>query len=75
MTTKSLLVALMVTCGLVVLSAQAPAPPIDTSTIGPRVGQTAPPVDGVDQFGKRQSLSSIAGAKGTMLVFFRSADW
>jgi len=63
-------------CALTVLTAQAPATaPIDTSKIGPQVGQTVPPIEGVDQFGKRHTLSSIAGPRGTMLVFFRSADW
>jgi hypothetical protein len=28
-----------------------------------------------DQNGKRQTFGSIAGPKGAMLVFFRSADW
>lgn len=57
-----------------VLGAQSP-PPVDTSKIGPRVGATVPPISGVDQFGKPQTLSSISGPKGAMLVFFRSADW
>ena len=79
--------AFTLACALTVLSlstaarsakvdAQAPAPvPIDTSKIGPHVGQAVPPLEGVDQFGTRHTLSSIAGPRGTMLVFFRSADW
>ncbi len=56
--------------------AQAPAPPaIDTSTLGPQVGATVPPLSGVDQFGKPQSLAALSGPKGLMLVFSRSADW
>jgi hypothetical protein len=70
MTTKSLLVAFALT----ILSAQAPGP-IDTSRIGPQVGQAVPAIDGIDQFGKRVTLASSAGPRGTMLVFFRSADW
>jgi len=84
MTLKSL--TLVVASGLALLTLstearsakveQAPAPaPIDTSKIGPRVGQAVPPIDGVDQFGRRQTLASVAGTRGTMLVFFRSADW
>jgi hypothetical protein len=57
------------------ITAAQTAPAVDTSKLGPRVGQTAPPLDGVDQFGRRHTLSSIAGPRGTMLVFFRSADW
>jgi hypothetical protein len=74
MTAKSIAVALALACGLTVPSAQTPAT-IDTSRVGPQVGQRVPPLDGVDQFGKRHTLSSLAGPRGTMLVFFRSADW
>jgi hypothetical protein len=49
--------------------------PVDTSTIGPRVGTMAPAFSGRDQDGVTRSLASAAGPKGTMLVFFRSADW
>jgi hypothetical protein len=48
---------------------------IDTSAIGPKVGQSVPGFSGSDQFGRRQTLASSMGAKGVMLVFFRSADW
>ena len=53
---------------------QAPAAP-DVSKLGPQVGTTVPAFEGVDQFGKPRTLASSAGPKGTMLVFFRSADW
>jgi hypothetical protein len=56
------------------LAAQAPQA-VDTSTVGPKVGDAIPPFEGVDQFGKRHTQSSAQGPKGTMLVFFRSADW
>ena len=51
------------------------APAIDTSKIGPQVGSVIPAFTGRDQNGATQSLKSVAGPKGTMLVFFRSADW
>ena len=60
--------------GHAVLGAQQPVV-IDTSKIGPRVGEVAPAFSGLDQNGRSQSLQSAAGTKGTMLVFFRSADW
>lgn len=60
--------------GVIVAAAQIP-PAVDTSTIGPRVGAVVPALSGVDQFGRPQSLQSISGPKGAMLVFFRSADW
>lgn len=56
-------------------SAQQAAPAVDTSTLGPQVGATVPPLSGVDQFGKTQSLATLSGPKGLMLVFSRSADW
>lgn len=55
--------------------AQPPSPAVDISTLGPQVGATVPPFTGVDQFGKPQSLASLSGPKGLMLVFSRSADW
>ena len=47
----------------------------DTSKLGPQVGARAIDFDLPDQFGRTQSLATIRGPKGTMLVFFRSADW
>lgn len=48
---------------------------VDTSRIGPQAGAIVPSFQGIDQFGNSQSLSSVYGPKGAMLVFFRSADW
>jgi len=45
------------------------------ATLGPQVGATVPAFSGVDQFGKTQTLASLTGPKGLMLVFSRSADW
>ena len=55
--------------------ARQPAPAVDTSTLGPQVGATVPAFTGTDQFGKPQSLASLSGPKGLMLVFSRSTDW
>jgi hypothetical protein len=63
------------------LSAQPgqPAPPartrIDVSKLGPQVGDRVPDFALTDQSGQTQTLHSIAGPKGAMLVFIRSADW
>ena len=58
------------------LTVQAQQPTvIDTSTIGPQVGAAVPPFSGTDQFGVGHTLESSLGAKGAMLVFFRSSDW
>jgi peroxiredoxin len=42
---------------------------------GPDVGKKIPSFEAQDQNGKTRTLASIAGPKGAMLVFFRSADW
>ena len=44
-------------------------------TRGPDVGATIPRFAAADQSGVVQSLDRIAGPKGAMIVFFRSADW
>ncbi len=42
---------------------------------GPEIGQEVPAFSAKDQEDRIQTLKSIMGPKGTMLVFFRSADW
>jgi hypothetical protein len=42
---------------------------------GPAVGEVVPAFSAPDQNGRMQSLASVVGTKGAMLVFFRSADW
>jgi hypothetical protein len=42
---------------------------------GPEVGQRVPAFSAMDQDGRSETLKSIMGPKGAMLVFFRSADW
>ncbi len=44
-------------------------------TTGPNVGEPVPDFRLEDQNGKTQTLSSILGPKGALLVFHRSADW
>ena len=48
---------------------------VDVSKLGPQVGQPVPAFSLKDQTGKVQTLQSIMGPKGAMLVFLRSADW
>ena len=45
------------------------------TSIGLGVGQKAPDFSARDQFGKQQTLETLKGPKGTVLLFFRSADW
>jgi len=42
---------------------------------GVPAGKLAPPFRAQDQFGKEQTLASLVGPNGLVLLFFRSADW
>jgi hypothetical protein len=42
---------------------------------GPPLGQPPPSVHARDQFGREQTLATLAGPNGLVLLFFRSADW
>jgi hypothetical protein len=48
---------------------------IELMSIGLAVGQRAPVFSIRDQFDKIQTLDTLRGANGTVLLFFRSADW
>ena len=55
--------------------AQGTRTQIDVSKLGPQVGERVPDFKLVDQTGTVQTLQSIMGRRGAMLVFVRSADW
>jgi cytochrome oxidase Cu insertion factor (SCO1/SenC/PrrC family) len=55
--------------------AQQSATRVDVSKLGPQVGQQVPDFNLRDQNGQTQTLQTIMGPKGAMLVFIRSADW
>jgi hypothetical protein len=46
-----------------------------TVPTGPELGKAVPDFRLQDQNGAWQTLSSVIGPKGAMLVFYRSADW
>ena len=48
---------------------------IELMSIGLAVDQKAPAFSARDQFGRVQTLDSLKGTNGTVLLFFRSADW
>jgi hypothetical protein len=48
---------------------------VNVDGLGPKVGERLPPFSLNDQTGRQRTLESIAGPKGAMIVFFRSADW
>ncbi len=48
---------------------------IELMSIGLAAGQKAPAFSLRDQLGRIQTLDSLKGTNGTVLLFFRSADW
>jgi len=42
---------------------------------GPEIGQAVSAFSMADQTGTMQTLKSVMGPKGVLLVFYRSADW
>lgn len=48
---------------------------LESMSIGLAIGQKAPDFSAHDQFGRLQTLDSLRGTTGTVLLFFRSADW
>ena len=48
---------------------------IDVASLGPQVGERIPEFAIPDQNGTVQTLESIMGEEGAMIVFHRSADW
>ena len=48
---------------------------LDLMSIGLAVGERAPAFSAHDQLGRTQTLDTLKGSKGTVLLFFRSADW
>lgn len=63
-----LIVAPLILLSLLTTFTSAQMPGIDA-------GKPAPDFHLLDQFGKQQSLASLMGFKGLVLLFFRSADW
>ena len=58
------------------MSATAQSPTtIDVDSLGPQVGEDVPNFSLADQNGQVQTLDSIMGPNGAMLLFHRSADW
>jgi hypothetical protein len=58
-----------------ILALAAAALVAQAATTGPEVGQAIPAFSMPDQAGTVQTLKSVMGPKGALLVFYRSADW
>ena len=63
----------LVLCASLSLAAEREA--IVVAELGPQIGDTVPNFELPDQFGQIQTLDSVKGPNGTMLLFHRSADW
>lgn len=59
---------------LALMQTAAPATP-QPSGLGPQVGEVVPAFSLPDHEGRTRDLASLAGPRGLVLVFFRSADW
>ncbi len=57
------------------LAATQERSPIDVSVLGPQVGDRVPDFSLPDQHGQLQTLESVRGPKGSLILFHRSADW
>ena len=49
--------------------------PVPLEQRGPAVGARAPEIRLLDQGGREQTLATLAGKDGLVLLFVRSADW
>jgi cytochrome oxidase Cu insertion factor (SCO1/SenC/PrrC family) len=56
-------------------SDKSSSPHVPYPSTGPNVGQKTPPFTARDQFGHTISSETLKGTNGTVLLFFRSADW
>ena len=63
--------AAVLVCAAVSVTAQQ----VDVSKLGPQVGDGAIDFSLTDFEGRTHTLETLAGSEGTMLLFFRSADW
>lgn len=72
---KRVIAGLLVAVGLGVGAAGQQREAINVEELGPQVGTRVPSFSLTDQTGRLQTLQSVMGPKGAILVFFRSADW
>ena len=72
---RLMLLPLLVVLFAVQAQTQGTRTRVDVARLGPQVGERVPDFTLLDQTAKSQSLQSIMGRRGAMLVFVRSADW
>jgi len=54
---------------------QSVPPPVPMEKRGPPLGSVAPAIRLRDQHDREQTLATLAGKDGLVLLFVRSADW
>jgi len=70
--------AVLLVCAMIAaaMSGRAQSPKLAGGPmIGIETGERAPSFRLKDQFGQEQSNDTLRGTNGTVLLFFRSADW
>ena len=70
--------AVLLVCAMIVawMSCYAQSSKLNEGpAIGIETGEKAPSFRLKDQFGREQSNDTLRGTNGTVLLFFRSADW
>ena len=70
--------AVLLVCAIIVawLSSHAQSSKLtEGPALGIETGEKAPSFRLKDQFGREQSNDTLRGTNGTVLLFFRSADW
>ena len=68
--------ALAIFCfSLITISNHSAAAQSASPSIGLELGQRAPAFEATDQSGRTQTNETLKGPNGTVLLFFRSADW
>lgn len=72
---KTLMCGMLLLLPMLSVQAQTERTAIEVAALGPQVGDSVPAFTLPDQNGQLQSLDSIRGPNGTMLLFHRSADW
>ena len=75
MWTAAVVFSLAGASGIFAQAAPPAVPAVPVELRGPKVGQKVPAFRLQDQTGRERDLASLAGPKGLVLLFVRSADW
>jgi len=70
-----LLTLIASSAGTISPASTSPEQAVAPNDVGLAVGAPAPRFQARDQFGSDQTERTVAGKNGTVLLFFRSADW